>query len=68
MSIPTIKPPLGLRPRWLAEEQRMQEIAEAIFRYSNHNLPVPAHWSEELARLTINAPVRDAWKHHDHQG
>ena len=55
------KPPLGLRPRWKAEEMRMQEIAAAMLRYNDAGKPVPAPWTEELANLVCNEGHRRAW-------
>lgn len=67
MSGPAIKPPIGLRPRWIAEELRMQEIAGAILRYTDAGMSVPAPWTEELAQLCLNAQHREAWKLRDRE-
>lgn len=40
--------PLGLEPRWLHDEMRVKEIAEAIMRYNEVGKPVPQEWLEEL--------------------
>lgn len=45
------KPPLGLRPRWIAAEQRAQEIIMAIDRYNQAEKAVPQAWRDELAEL-----------------
>jgi hypothetical protein len=45
------KPPLGLRPQYVAELQRVQEICDAIIRYKEAAQVVPGKWIEELARL-----------------
>jgi hypothetical protein len=45
------KPPLGLRPQYIVELQRIQEIFDAIIRYKKASLIVPSKWIEELARL-----------------
>jgi len=46
------KPPIGLKPEWIHEEtanaMRMLEIAMAIGRYAEANLPVPQEWLVEL--------------------
>lgn len=41
------KPPIGLRPKYIADEQRHNEVKEAIHRYINNNRPIPAEWIEE---------------------
>jgi hypothetical protein len=41
-------PPIGLRPRWLVDEQRASEIVEAINRYAAMSKPVPLEWVTEL--------------------
>lgn len=45
------KPPLGLRPRWIATGQRAEEIVAAITRYNDAKKEVPKEWREELAEL-----------------
>lgn len=41
------KPPLGLRPRIIAEEARLEEINQAIKRYLNAGREIPIGWLEE---------------------
>lgn len=45
------KPPLGLMPRWLAEQQRTIAILEAMHRYAVVGLPIPEAWTDELNYL-----------------
>jgi hypothetical protein len=45
------KPPVGLRPRWLAMKHRTQEILDAMERYSLAGMGVPLEWLVELAIL-----------------
>lgn len=45
------KPPLGLKPRWIVEEERLTEVKTAIYRYMNKNLPIPSEWYEEYLEL-----------------
>ena len=45
------KPPLGLCPRDIREEQRVEEICEAIIRYKKAKKLVPWDWLKELADL-----------------
>ena len=42
------KPPLGLRPEWIANEDRAKEIIEAVTRYINSSNIIPAEWMSEL--------------------
>jgi hypothetical protein len=44
-------PPLGVRPKWLVNEQRITEIAEAITRYVKTRNPLPIAWVEEYNEL-----------------
>lgn len=48
---PTMPPPVGLRPAFLAREARMQEIAEAIDRYDEAGLDIPDEWMDEYQDL-----------------
>ena len=41
------KPPLGLMPRYLYNEQRFQEIYSAISRYYQAGKAIPIEWIEE---------------------
>lgn len=43
------KPPLGLIPKWIWIEQRLDAIAEAISRYKQAGWEVPQEWYEEHA-------------------
>lgn len=45
------KPPLGLRPRYIAEEMRIREIEDAVARYKNADKIVPSEWVDELLEL-----------------
>jgi hypothetical protein len=47
----TEKPPLGLIPRHVRDTQRLQEILEAMHRYSVGGKVIPKLWAEELAEL-----------------
>ena len=42
------KPPLGITPRWLLDEERAIEIEQAITRYSEVDYPIPVEWIQEL--------------------
>jgi hypothetical protein len=45
-----LRPPLGLRPKWLWLEQRRAEILQAICRYKEAGHNVPKKWLKELAQ------------------
>jgi hypothetical protein len=47
-----VKPPLGLRPRYIVREERVREIKEAIKRYVDAEKSVPAEWLHELNEYT----------------
>ena len=42
------KPPLGLRPRFIADQERAIEIIEALKRYAEAGQSPPLAWIEEL--------------------
>jgi hypothetical protein len=46
------KPPLGLVPRFIRDEERVREIIEAIDRYNEAGKPVPQEWLDELNEKT----------------
>jgi hypothetical protein len=52
------KPPLGLRPRYIAEEARLNEVCEAIARYYQAGYPFPMEWIEEYNELTEKVKKR----------
>ncbi|WP_419884857.1 hypothetical protein [Paenibacillus sp. B-A-8] len=47
----TAKPPLGLRPRYIAEAQRMDEIKDAVKRYMDAGYPLPDEWIAEYNEI-----------------
>lgn len=48
-------PPVGLVPKWVRREERIDEILEAIESYSAHGKPVPPFWIAELRELVTQA-------------
>jgi hypothetical protein len=54
---PAELPPVGPRPRWLVNEQRVTEVADAIGRYEAAGVAVPDEWHQELAALTPQPPA-----------
>jgi len=43
-----LKPPLGLKPRYIAYAERKLEVLEAICRYVKDGKEVPKEWVDEL--------------------
>lgn len=48
-----LKPPLGLRPRFIVDEQRLDEVKSAIIRYIEHGKKLPDEWIQEYNELII---------------
>lgn len=46
------KPPLGVAPKWLRQEQRLEELCGAIIRYRQGALPIPDDLLEEVRELS----------------
>lgn len=45
------KPPIGLKPRFIVEEERLKEVRSAIRRYSKKWLRIPNDWIYEYNEL-----------------
>lgn len=41
-------PPVGVKPRWLFLQERMDEITAAMIRYAEADHPAPQAWAIEL--------------------
>lgn len=52
LTAPSPKPPLGLRPRFVAMEDRIKEINEAIERYRQAHKDIPVEWLNEKNSIT----------------
>ena len=52
------KPPIGLKPRYIHDGERIDEILRAIERYTDANMPIPRSWVNELRDLLKS----DLWK------
>lgn len=48
---PLEKPPLGLRPKFVANLCRIEEISAAMQRYADVDKPIPIEWIDELVDL-----------------
>lgn len=46
------KPPLGVAPKWIRQEQRLEELCEAVIRYLRAAEPIPDLWLEEIREVT----------------
>jgi hypothetical protein len=46
------KPPLGLVPKWVRDEQRREEVQSAIHRYLRDRKPIPPEWVKEYNELS----------------
>lgn len=48
-----VKPPIGLVPRDIWQDQRKRDIIEAIRRYNDAGIRIPNYWINELAYLVF---------------
>jgi len=53
------KPPTGLKPKWMADEQRMVEISVAITQYMGSCKPIPKEWLAEYNKLAAEYQKRE---------
>lgn len=54
-----VKPPLGVVPKFIWEEMRLNELGRAIREYMDFNLEVRLEWIEEYNELVIKVRDRD---------
>ena len=47
----SVKPPIGIKPRWAWERERLVSLEEAIQRYVTAGFTVPPEWLEEFVEL-----------------
>ena len=52
VDVTKVKPPLGIVPEVIWYEQRIQEIEEAIERFTQVGKDIPIEWTLELLELT----------------
>ena len=50
-STEAIKPPLGVMPRKMWDKQRQKDLADAMFRYLETGMKIPAEWIEEYNEI-----------------
>ena len=53
---PATKPPLGVMPRERWDRSRQKDLIDAMFRYSEAGMKIPAEWIEEYNEIS------DRWK------
>jgi len=53
------EPPLGIKPRYIHEEERAIELGEAINRYTRAKFPIPIEWVEEYNEIRARLKKRD---------
>jgi hypothetical protein len=46
-----VAPPLGVRPQWSWNEQRMEDLLGAMARYAEAGMPANIEWVHELQNL-----------------
>jgi len=54
----TKKPPIGIMPEWLHNEQRRETIADGMIRYLEADVAIPDEWIDEYNRLIEQKPTR----------
>lgn len=52
------KPPLGVPPKWLRQEQRLEELCEAVVRYRRDSMAIPDDLLEEIRELAGELLIR----------
>jgi hypothetical protein len=55
----TKKPPIGLKPRWLHDEQRAADIRDAVRRYAAAGKDIPQECLDEHNELTVKKLIVD---------
>ena len=58
---PIVKPPIGLRPKWVSDKERLNEVRSAIVRYYDAELKIPVEWIEEYNQLIDSTKVQYYW-------
>ncbi|MEK5008325.1 hypothetical protein MHI11_14235 [Bacillus sp. FSL K6-3312] len=47
----TKEPPIGVMPKWIHDERRVEDLAAAIERRITERLEIPLEWFEEYNNL-----------------
>lgn len=54
------KPPMGIKPKYVWDKERIQMILQGIVRYSHAGKRVPLEWVAELAELSeVDVDLKD---------
>ena len=53
----TKRPPLGAKPKFLIDGQRIAELKETIIRFLQANWPIPEEFVAEYNQLTEALPI-----------
>ena len=49
---PAIKPPIGIMPRDMWDRERQKDLADAMERYLEAGMKIPAEWIEEYNEIS----------------
>ena len=52
------KPPLGCKPRWLMDEERLHDLEAATKRYEEDGRSVPSEWRAEIREIVVRQKQR----------
>lgn len=50
--VKSVKPPLGIVPRFIRDEERISEIYSAMGRYIKAKKQIPTEWTKEIIDLS----------------
>jgi hypothetical protein len=45
------KPPMGIKPKYIVDKIRRDDILQAMIRYNNDGIQIPKDWINELIVL-----------------
>lgn len=54
------QPPIGIMPRWLHDERRVEELLKAMLRYAQASKAFPVEWALEVLEYAQSKQLRDA--------
>jgi hypothetical protein len=61
-----LAPPIGVKPQWLADEERLGDLQAAIKRYEDSGHPVPPQWRAEAREIIERQEQRQQPQPADH--
>jgi hypothetical protein len=61
-----LAPPIGVKPQWLADEERLGDLQSAIKRYEDSGHPVPPQWRAEAREIIERQEQRQQPQPADH--